>query len=341
MSDISHEIVAVAVPYLGEVPLQFDRPTAAIGGMAIAAASVAAGMYRSRQLDRRAESELVLYPDPDMAEVAEQEFSRESRVTKITGVMLGLAAGSALANIAGPSVVETNYSSDRVTVIVDASVDSRAKDVIDTDDGESVTRLEAGLNSGLRFADKLGNDVQVQFVFSGSPARSLGEVTGVTGSESVVGSAEEYTRDLSTASESPDIAGALAVADAFDADHTIVITSDDSIATADAMSGYDRALSVLSPGTTGTKYRMLGEDREAGYTAAFGESIKGTVVQDTSEIQQAMDKIIDTKIEATKEVPSKFYENLRNISGIALGLGLGALKLKPLKALRRSESKGV
>jgi hypothetical protein len=198
--------------------------------------------------------------------------------------------------------------------------------------------MAAGINSGLRFADELGQDVEVQFVFSGSPARSLGEVKGVTGSDGVVAKANEYTRDLSTAAETPDISGALSVADAFEADQTIVIVSDDSLETADALNAYPRSLSVVSPGIAGTKYRMLGNDRTAVYTATFGE-IKGKSVQDTEQMEKAMDTIIDSKIKNTKEVPSKFFENLRNISGIALGFGLGVMKLKPLR--KRRVAKGV
>jgi len=330
MNTISSEIVAVSAPFLGEVPLHFDRPVLALGGVAVAAAGVAVGIRRGRQIEEQAVAEVLDYPDPNIAEVAETQFLQERRVSKLSGFLLGMAAGAALVNASGPSTIESNYNADRVSIIVEAGVNSRAKDVNDKEKNEEVTRMAAGINSGLRFADELGQDVEVQFVFSGSPARSLGEVKGVTGSDIVVAKANEYTRDLSTAAETPDIRGALAVADAFEADQTIVIVSDDSLDTADALNAYPRSLSVVSPGIAGTKYRMLGNDRTAVYTATFGD-IKGKSVKDTEQMEKAMDTIIDSKIKNTKEVPSKFFENLRNISGIALGVGLGVMKLKPLR----------
>lgn len=338
MNTISSEVVAMSAPFLGEVPLHFDRPMLALGGVAVAAATVAVGMRRGRQLEEQADAEVSLYPDPDMAEAAVTQYSRERRVSKVTGALLGLAAGAALVNASGPSTIESNYNANRVSIIVEAGVNSRAKDVTDTEKDEEVTRMAAGLNSGLRFSDELGQDVEVQFIFSGSPARSLGEVKGAAGSDDVVAKAEAYTRDLSTAAETPDISGALAVADAFEADQTIVITSDESVTTADALNAYARPLSVVSPGTTGTEFRMLGNDRTAGYTAQFGD-IKAKSVQDTDQMEKAMDTIIDSKIKNTKEVPSKFFENLRNISGIALGVGLGVMKLTPLR--KRRVAKGV
>ena len=338
MNTISSEIVAVSAPFLGEVPLHFDRPVLALGGVAVAAATVAVGMRRGRQIEEQAVVEGTQYPDPDIAEVAVTQFSQERRVSKLSGVLLGLTAGAALMNASGPSNIESNYKADHVSIIVEAGVNSRAKDVKDTEKNEKVTRMAAGINSGLRFADELGQDVEVQFVFSGSPARSLGEVKGVTGSDRVVAKANEYTRDLSTAAETPDISGALSIADAFNADQTIVIVSDNSLKTADALNVYLKPLSVVSPGEAGTKYRMLGNDRTAVHTDNFGE-IKGKSVQDTEQIEKAMDTMIDSKIKNTKEVPSKFFENLRNISGIALGVGLGVMKLKPLR--KRRVAKGV
>ena len=80
MNTISSEIVAVSAPFLGEVPLHFDRPVLALGGVAVAAATVAVGMRRGRQIEEQAVVEGTQYPDPDIAEVAVTQFSQEQNL---------------------------------------------------------------------------------------------------------------------------------------------------------------------------------------------------------------------------------------------------------------------
>lgn len=330
------ELPSVYVPVLGEAALNFDRPVLAAAGVAASIAIAAYGVRSGNQLYGQAEQELAAYPDPDMAAEATKAYRNEGRIRKFAGVALGVAAGAALMHAAGPHTVETDYSADHVSIIVEAGENSRAKDIIDSRNGEDITRMEAGLNSGFRFANELGGDVEVQFVFAGSKADALGEVKGTDGKDGVIKKAGAYMTDLSTAG-SPDIAGALIAADAAEAEHIVVITSDPNVATADALTAYQRPVSVISPGQAGTKFKFLGEEHEAGYTATFGQK-KAAPAKTTDDIQAAMDKVMDREIKSTKTEPTKFYENVRNMSAAVAAVGLGILTLKPL---RRKGAKGV
>lgn len=329
MNNVSAEVLAMSIPVVGEIPTHFDRPVLALGGMAVAGAAVIATQLKNRSLDQQADIEVSQYPDPDMAEQTKVQYNKQRLITKVGGGLMAVAAGATLLNMADPSTVETNYNADKVSIIVEAGLDSRAKDVEDSTNGSEVTRMTAGINSGLRFADDLGRDVEVQFIFAGAPARSLGSVEGTVGSADVVNKADDYTRDLSTAS-APDISGALGVADANEADQTVLITSDSAAGTADAINAFAKPISVITPGQPDTKFKFLGNEQVADYAATFGE-IEAEQVQTTDEIQAVMDEISSSKIVSTKETPSKLFEKLRNISGLALGFGAGITLLKPLK----------
>lgn len=332
MSNISAEILSLAVPVVGEVPTHFDRPAYALGGLAVAGAIAAVTARKDRQLSQQAEVEAGLYPDPDMAQYTADRYNKHRITTRLAGGLLAVASGAGLVNMAEPTVTENQYQAEKVSVIVEAGLDSRAEDVVDSSSDSNVTRMAAGINSGLRFARELGDDVEVQFVFAGSPARSLGFVEGSSGSEEVVKAADDYTRDLSTAS-APDIGGALGVADANEADQTILITADSDAATADAIAGYTGELTVVAPGEQDSKFKFLGTEHVADYTPTFGE-IEAEQVQTTDEIQEIMDEITSTKIVSTKVMPSKVFEKIRNFSGLALGFGAGIMSLRPLKRRR-------
>lgn len=325
-------VMAMSMPVgLGEATLQFDRPGLAVAGAVLAVTGVAYGIRQGRVRNNQAEIEAARYPDPDMAATARSEYRKEGRLVTAVGVLAGVAAGAAAANMAGPTLLETVYRAGRVSIIVDASADGRANDVTDSKTNMPATRIEAGLNSGLRFADDLGDGVDVQFIFGGSPARSLGnEERGSDNKGAIVSAAGNYAKDLSTAGSSPDITGALAIAASFGAEQTILITSNPDVATADAIAAHPHGLDIISPGKAGTVYRFLGEDRKAGYTATFGQK-EATGVDNTDDMQKAMDVIIDNKVKTTTEEPSRFYETLRNLSVAALGV----LTLRKLKPLRR------
>lgn len=341
MTNRSAEIMAFSVPLTDELSratYQFERPVLAAASIGVAVVSAYLGYRRDRQLSHDSEGQLP-YADPDLANYAETEFRRERRATKVTGFLLAAGLGAATAQMAGPYVETIPESSNRVAVVFDAGLDTRVTSLTDSKNGKKVSVLEGEVNSGLRFARVLGDDVKVQFIAAGRQAESLGIVEGEDGAKEVVAGTLKYYDDIENATN-PDIAGALALARANKPREVILMTSNDNVDVADAITDYrDDNITIVSPGKPGEEFNFLGQDYTAGYTSQFGDKM-GIPVETTGELQDVMENRVKKMVDQpTRKENSYFYAVL---SGAAITLGwLGLSKKQLLPKMTNGRIKGM
>jgi len=313
---------------LSRATIQFERPMLAALSVGVAAVGAYLGYRRDRQLAHDSVTE-ISYADPDLANYADVEFRRERRASKATGFMLAVGMGAAVAQMAGPYVETTPDSSNTVAVVFDAGLMSRAPSLKDSKYNTEVSILEGEVNSGLRFAGALGDDVKVQFIAAGRQAESLGLVEGKDGAEEVVAGTIKYYEDKENATE-PDISGGLALARANNPKKVVLMTSNPSVKVADAVATYrGDNLTIVSPGKPGVKFNNLGQEYTAGYTSQFGDK-KGIPAETTEELQDVMENKVKKMMDRPTSKENSYFYAVLSGATVALGfLGLSKRQLLP------------
>lgn len=325
---MTNQVAEIAVPVLPElidaIP-SFERPGVAMAAAGALAVSTAVSVYQSRRVEAMAADDAEMHNQfaggSDQAEVAQKHIRHSKWKGWVAGIALSSALGAGIADAANPYTEEQVALADSVTLVIEAGADASAGDVVDEKKGEDVSRVSAGVNSGLRFASRAGEDVTVNFVLAGTNPKSIGSVRGNEGVTEVLDASNDYLDNLSNLS-APDIKGALAVSEATEADYKIVLTTTDVQANVDALATNESEKTIISVGRPDTNYSYLGQERRASFNSQFG-NVKARTAESTEELAEILDEVSEREVSTTKNQSSKLFEHIRN-GGIAVLALFGA-----------------
>lgn len=335
------QVTAVHLPVLGDIPPAFENgSTYAFAGLAAMAVGAAATYYRDGQM-RTVVDEVNKYPG---AEEMAQAGKRQAKIGRWTsmaaGVTTSLVVGFGLIAHAGPQDTEVINRVSEVAIVVEGGQDATsAADVIDSDsdDQKIVYRAQAGINAALRLVRKGNEDINYRIIAAGTFPEQIGLAQGGLDEKSdnqILRKAEAYFEDYSNGGE-PDISGGLALAAAgAENSKTVLINTNGSQETKDAIGAYKRDMTIISAGAPGTTYDSFGVQVKADFTVQFGAE-KAVVVNSTDELIEVVNKISKNDVIDTKVAPNKFYEKVRNILGAGMALGFALDKVTPLKGVKR------
>jgi hypothetical protein len=337
--------LAIEAPDISGVPfVDFDNRLLSVVGGAIAVRGMYGALKHTRNTnDRLGSNEYTA--GSDVAEIAQNSIKRGGRRGLATGLLAtGLLAGGVI-DFAGPHIDETTNEIDSITVVVETGYEGYPRDV-QTDDGETTSRIEATVNSIKQLEL---NGIEVSFIAAGVDPEFMGTIDDGRGGNIVVDNFTEYTSDLSQKGSQSngggDIESALSIADSLNPDKIMIFAGtldgneQSKVFEGEELEGADR-VSVIAVGQAGSTVESLGENVPAPIEPAFNEKIVGPTdsysAESTSELKSVVQGIIDDQVYSTERNDVEIFQKIRNVS--AAGLGIVSFGIYELQSRRKNRS---